>query len=284
MPDVPRAQSGGLDALTDESPAPAEPSAAPPGPETRLRARTVVRTALRILRERPRRVIGTAAVVFGTTAWISAVIEVEIVEASAPIEIDALASIFAAAVSGYGIVFYAGLLDLVLRSYLDGEADVPLDTALSRLPLTRLLLADLALIALSAIGIFLLVIPGIIVFTLLCLVGPIIVSEDLRVVPALKRSARLVKPHFWMTFFLVTIPFTIEDQLLHGIDLSIFDHRLIGAFCVSAAIGATVGATVGLLEVVLAHELREHEKDPAAPHHRRLRRRRGRQRAETATT
>jgi hypothetical protein len=232
---------------------------------TRLRWRTVVRTAGRILRERPRRVAGTAAVVFGASAWITAVVEVELVEAGAPIEVDVLASILAAAVSMFGIVFYAGLLDLVLRSYLEGEPDLKLNEALRRLPLFRLLGADLVLIAVSAVGTLLLVIPGIIAFTLLCLVGPVIVSEDHKVFQGLRRSAHLVRPHFWMTFFLVTIPFAIEDQLLHGVDLSLWGHRLIGAFCVSALIGATVGAAVGLLEVVLAHELREHEHDGGDP-------------------
>jgi hypothetical protein len=251
---VPRAQGRGLDALNEGAPA---------GQATRSRLRwtTVVRTAARVLRDRPRRVIGTAAVVFGASAWITAVVETEIVEAGAPIEIDVLAAILAAAVSMYGIVFYAGLLDLVLRSYLEGEPDLKIDEALRRLPLLRLLGADLVLIVASAVGTLLFIIPGIIAFTLLCLVGPLIVSEDHRVFPGLRRSYHLVRPHFWMTFFLVTIPFTIEDQLLHGIDLSVFGHRLIGAFCVSALIGATVGAAVGLLEVVLAHELREHEHD-----------------------
>jgi hypothetical protein len=205
--------------------------------------------------------VGTAAVVFGASAWISAFIEVEVVEAGAPIEVDVLAALLAAAVSTYGIVFYAGLLDLVLRSYLEGKPDLPLRAALQQLPLTRLLLADLALIAISVIAALLFVIPGIIAFTLLCLVGPLIVSEDRKVFSALRRSYHLVRPHFWMTLFLVTIPFLIEDQLLHGIDTSLYGHRLLGAFCISAILGATIGATVGLLEVVLAHELREHEHD-----------------------
>lgn len=222
-------------------------------------------TAWRILRERPRRVAGTAAVVFGLSAWVVAVVETQIVEAKAPFVVDVAASILAAAVSSYGIVFYAGLLDLVLRSYLEGEPDLPLREALVALPLTRLLLADLVLVAASAIGAFFFVVPGLIVFTLLCLVGPIIVSEDRRVFDGLRRSHRLVRPHFWMTLLLVTVPFLIEDQLLHGIDLTIGGHRLIGAFCISAVLGATVGAAVGLLEVVLAHELREHERDEAAP-------------------
>ncbi|HEY8215886.1 MAG TPA: hypothetical protein VIH82_02040 [Acidimicrobiia bacterium] len=228
---------------------------------TELSARNVARTAARVLRHKPRRVAGTAAVVFGTTSWISAVVEVKIVEAQAPIEVDALAQLFASVTTAFGIVFYAGLLDLVLRSYLDDEPDPPLRVALRRLPLTRLLVADLVLVFGSAIAALACVIPGLVVFTLFGLVGPIVVSEDLHVVAAFRRSAHLVRPHFVMAFFLVTIPFLVEDQLLHGIDLDVGGHRLLGAFVVSAIIGASVGAIVGLLEVVLAHELRE--RDPA---------------------
>jgi hypothetical protein len=258
VPDVSRAQGSGLDDLSSDAPH-AELEHSP-----RLHPNTVARTAWRILRERPRRVAGTAAVVFGITAWVNAVIEVTIIEPADSLAVDAVAGIFAAAVSTYGIVFYAGLLDLVLRSYLEGKPDLPLRQALSKLPLTRLLLADLVLIVASAGGALLLVIPGIIVFTLLCLVGPLIVSEDLDVFAGLRRSYHLVRPHFWMTLCLVTIPFLIEDQLLHGIDLWLYGHRLLGAFCISALIGATIGAAVGLLEVVLAHELREHEQDDQA--------------------
>jgi hypothetical protein len=219
----------------------------------------VARTATRILRERPRRVAGTAAVVFGTTAWVSALVEVKIVEARAPIEVDVLAQLLAGLTTAFGIVFYAGLLDLVLRAFLDGKPDLPLREALRRLPLRRLFVADLVLVVGSAVGALFFVIPGLVVFTLFGLVGPLVVSEDLSVRAGLRRSAHLVRPHFVMAFFLVTIPFLIEDQLLHGIDLDIGGHRLFGAFVVSAAIGATVGAAVGLLEVVLAHELREHD-------------------------
>jgi hypothetical protein len=220
----------------------------------------VARTAFRILRDRPRRVAGTAAVVFGTTAWLSAAVEVWIVEARAPLEVDALAQLLAGVTTAFGIVFYAGLLDLVLRSFLDGEPDLPLREVLGRLPLTRLLVADILLVVGSAVAALFLVIPGLVVFTLFGLVGPLIVSEDLGVRAGLRRSAHLIRPHFFLGFFLVTIPFLIEDQLLHGIDLDIGGHRLLGAFVVSAAIGATIGAAVGLLEVVLAHELRE--RDP----------------------
>jgi hypothetical protein len=155
------------------------------------------------------------------------------------------------------------LLDLVLRSFLDGEPDPPLRDVLRRLPLARLLIADLVLVVASALAALACILPGLAVFTLFGLVGPIIVSEDLGVRAAFRRSAHLVRPHFFLSFFLVTIPFLVEDQLLHGIDLDVGGHRLIGAFVVSAVIGATVGSAVGLLEVVIAHELRE--EDEAVP-------------------
>jgi hypothetical protein len=228
-----------------------------------LSARAIARTAGRILRDRPRRVVGTAAVVFGATTWISAVVEVKIVDARAPTEVDLLAQLLAGLTTAFGIVFYAGLLDLVLRAFLEGEPDVPLRVAVRQLPLTRLLVADLVLVLASALAALLFVIPGLVVFTMFGLVGPLVVSEDLGVRAALRRSAHLARPHFLMAFFLVTIPFLIEDRLLHGIDLDVYGDRLLGALVVSAIVGATVGSIVGLTEVVLAHELRERE--PAEP-------------------
>ena len=71
----------------------------------------------------------------------------KVVEAGAPIEIDALAAVLAAIVSAFGIVFYAGLLDLVASSIHEGTPDPPLAEVLRRLPLTRLLIADLLLVA-----------------------------------------------------------------------------------------------------------------------------------------
>jgi hypothetical protein len=242
VPDVQRAQGRGLEALT---------------------AGVVVTTALRIVRERPRRVIGIAAAVFGTTALISAIVEVKVVEAGAPIEIDALAAVLAAIVSAFGIVFYAGLLDLVASSIHEGTPDPPLADVLRRLPLTRLLIADLLLVLASGIAALAFVIPGLVVFTFFGLVGPLVVTEEHGIWAAFRRSAHLVRPHFWMALVLVTIPFLIEDQLLHGIDIDAFDHPFVGAFVVSALLGATVGAAVGLLEVALAHELRA--RDPLRP-------------------
>jgi hypothetical protein len=191
---------------------------------------------------------------------ITAVIEVYIVEPHAPLEVEVLARILAGLATAFGIVFYAGLLDLVLEKHLSGAPDLPLRVALRRLPLTRLLVADLVLVSVSALAALVLVVPGLVVFTLFGLVGPIVVAEDLALVAAFRRSARLVRPHFAMAFLLVTIPFLVEDQLLHGIDLELFESPLLGACLVSAVIGATIGAAVGLLEVVLAHELRT--RDP----------------------
>ena len=59
-----------------------------------------------------------------------------------------------------------------------------------------------------------LLVPGLIAAVLLGVVGPLIVIEDLRVWPALRRSAQLVRPHFLMTFLLVFVPLRVEESLL----------------------------------------------------------------------
>jgi len=244
VPDLPRAQGRRLDDLSTT------------GPTRRLTARQVLADAFDLLKERPGTVVGSAALVFGTTAWVTAVVEVEIVEADSPIVLSVLAQVFAGAVTALGIVFYAGLLDLLLEAHLDHRPDPPLRVVLQRLPLFRLLGANVLLLVAAAFAALALVIPGLVVFTLLSLVGPLIVSERLGIFDAFRRSASLVRRRFWLAFVLVTVPFIVEDQLLHGINLNLAGHRLLGAFVVSAVIGATAGVAVGLLEVTLAHDLR----------------------------
>ena len=136
--------------------------------------------------------------------------------------------------------------------------------ALRELPLGRLIAADVVLTIATLVGTVLLVVPGFIVFTLLCLVGPIIVSENCRVFDGLRRSAHLVRRHFWLVLVLVTIPVTFEEDVVHAVDYHQFDHPLVAAFLIAGVLGALVPAVIGLVEVVLAHELAHRSPDDRA--------------------
>ena len=205
-------------------------------------------------RAHPRTVVGLAVVVFGVSAALDTL-------ASRALDDLAGYSVLVALLTGplsvsmAGIVLYAGMLDRVVGHHLYGHQHPTVRGALRTLPWARLLAADVILVAATTIGTALLVVPGLIVFTLFCLVGPLVNIEGIGVAAAFRRSASLVRTAPWPTVFLVTVPTYVEITLLHGFQFAEADYPYLAAFGVSAVIGATLGAFVGLFEVTLAYEL-----------------------------
>lgn len=233
----------------------AEPSVLEAGHD-RLRPRNVIGASLRTYRERFWRVAGTAFVVFGAVAVIDAIATILIVDHVASPVGDAIASTAAGVLSMAGVVVYAGILDKVVGAHLHGHPDLSVRQVWAVLPLGRLAAADGLLALTTLAGAALFVIPGVIIFTLWSLVGPVITIEDRSVPSAFGRSLRLVRPHFWLTLFLVTLPLEVEQAALHAIHYTeVFDHPLLPAFLLNGLLGVVIGSVVGLVEVVLAYEL-----------------------------
>jgi hypothetical protein len=219
----------------------------------------VIRTAFRTYRERFGRVAGTAFLVFGAIASIDALAAILIVEHVSSTTGDAIASTAAAVFSMAGVVIYAGVLDKVVGAHLHGERELSISEIVHVLPLGRLVAADLLLAIATLAGLILFVVPGIAIFTLLSLVGPMITIEDRTVGSAFKRSSQLVRRRFWLTFVLVTLPLQVEQAVLHAINYTaLFDHPVLPAFLLNGLLGTIVGSVVGLIEVVLAYELVAH--------------------------
>jgi len=212
---------------------------------------------LRTYRERFWRVAGTAFVVFGVVAAIDAVATVLVIDrhVSRPAG-AAITSTASAVFSMVGVVVYAGILDKVVGAHLHGHADLSIPEIWRVIPLRRLLAADVVLATATLVGSALFVIPGVIIFTMWSLVGPVITIEDHTVGSSFRRSWRLVRPYFWLTFFLVTLPLEVEQTVLHAIHYAdIFEHPFVPAFLLNGLLGMVVGSVVGLVEVVLAYEL-----------------------------
>jgi hypothetical protein len=155
----------------------------------------------------------------------------------------------------FGAVVFAGFLDeAVGRQYLFGEPERFVEV-IRRLPWMRLLVADVLLGLGTAIGFTLLVVPGIAVYALFGLVGPVMVQERLGLAPAFRRTYRLSRPALRLVVALVVIPVAFEHAL----------HEVLAATVESAGLGVRVlaewlaavvlGATIGLIEVALAAEL-----------------------------
>jgi hypothetical protein len=230
---------------------------------------TVVRGAHSTYRAHPRPVIGLAVLVFGISAMLDTLASRSVGNLAGNRLSDTGLTLAVSLLTGplsfstAGLVLYAGMLDRVVGHHLHGHEHVTLRGALRTLPWTRLLAADALLIAGTTIGAALFVVPGIIVFTLFCLVGPLVNIEDIGVIAAFRRSASLVRRALWPTILLATIPTYVEITLVHGFQFATAEQPYLTAFIVSAAIGATVGATVGLFEVALSYELLHAERAQA---------------------
>ena len=223
---------------------------------TSLRPRSIVAEALRTYRWRFWRVAGTAFIVFGALAVIDAFATLLIVEhVTSPVGAW-ITSTAAAVLAMSGVVVYAGILDKVVGAYLHGDPDLTVREIWRVLPLGRLAAADVILAIATMVGTALFVIPGVAIFTLWSLVGPIITIEDRSVASAFPRSWQLVRHHFWLTLLLVTLPLELEETVLHAIHYTDqFDHPLLAAFLINGLLGMLVSSVVGLVAVVLTYEL-----------------------------
>ena len=228
--------------------------AADQGRPGQLRVGDVVRAALRTYRERFWRVAGTAFVVFGIIAAIDAFATVLVIDRHVARPVGAaITSTVSAVFSAVGVVVYAGILDKVVGAHLHGHRDLSVREIWTVLPLRRLVAADVVLAVATLVGLALFVVPGVVIFTMWSLVGPVITIEDRSVGSALRRSGQLVRPYFWVTLGLVTVPLQVEQVVLHAVHYAeIFDHPFVPAFLLNGLLGMVVGSVVGLVEVVLA--------------------------------
>ena len=169
------------------------------------------------------------------------------------------------AFSAAGTVFYPGLLDRIVGVERGHNERQSMGIILRTLPYGRLILAEIMLFAVTGIGLALFFVPGIIAFTFFGLVGPCITIEDRSAVDAFRRSARLVRPHFWLVLLLVTVPIGIEhlaeDLVHHAVEHEAFIVR----FGSHALIGIIIGSIVGLIEVHLAFRLSGRYREDVGP-------------------
>jgi hypothetical protein len=154
-----------------------------------------------------------------------------------------------------GGVFYSGLIDRVVAADQRGQPEHTIGQVLRTLPYTRLIVADLLLVLATAIGLALFVVPGVLAFTLFCLVGPLIVSEELGVRAAFRRSATLVRRHFGLTLVLVAIPLLVEHELITAVEHMDLEREVLVVLGLHVLLALGLVASVALVEVTLTYEL-----------------------------
>jgi hypothetical protein len=227
-----------------------------------LGVRPVLVAALGTYRRRFGMIAGAALVVFGISASVDVLTDALADQAGDKPGLVAVV-LMVAGLAIFGTEFFAGLMDRVVGEEERGHPRQPLSQILRTLPYGRLIAVDLLLVLGTVVFSFALLVPGIAFFTFYSLVGPAVVMEDRKVFSAFRRSARLVRGHFWLTFLLVTLPIMFEENVVHGIVEAFDSLGLLAVFVVNALAGAAVGSIVAVVEVTLAHRLAIRKPDPA---------------------
>lgn len=145
------------------------------------------------------RIVGVSALILVPTAVLATladkVLEGAVGNGSVAFSILAVAAV---AIAGLGYYFLKGVLAHIVVSHREGEAAPGLARLALRLPYATMIACDLILSAGVAIGIELLVVPGLLFGTYFGL-APIVVEVERRgPIDALRRSRELVRGNFWI--------------------------------------------------------------------------------------
>ena len=228
-----------------------EPEASPRPPRPPLQARRILADAARVLRGNPARILAVAVVLTVASVLAEAAAE-HSAHSNSPWQAG-LAAIVAEGIGLFGTVLLSGFL-----CRLAGEAGrgrVTLAHVIRTLPWGRLVLADLVVVVLVVVGLALLVIPGLVLASLLAIVGPLIEIEDRGVRAALRRSPRLVRPYFWWVGLLATVPVLLVSGVESAGPEPSDAPQLVEALAIRGVAGGVLEAAVGLVLVQLCYRL-----------------------------
>ncbi len=227
-----------------------------------IRVRDVLSAAAYAGRRHWPRVLGVAIVVFGVTALLETVVA-EWAHKYAigwVVAVDVLA--FGADLLGE--VFFVGLLDRLVGEAGHGHPAQSLPTILRTLPYGPLVLADVLFTVLVVTGLLVLIAPGVVLFTLLCLAGPIVNIEKTSAVRALRRSAQLVRRRFWLTFILVPVPYFVGETVATTVQDAAHGLPLAADYGVHTVVATVIAILTGLVQVELAHRFVDADNESRA--------------------
>jgi hypothetical protein len=228
------------------------PEAAGRLPRHRLHPLELGSMAWRTFRMEPARVVVPALVIFALDA-LQGTLYTEL--AVDHLGWESIAGTFAFGASTLGLTFYSGMLERLVGSVERNEPAQPVGHVLRTLPWGRLLVAELIIAVIDTVTGALFLGPGLVVDTLLVLVGALINLLDASVPDAFRRSVKVVFPHFFLVFCLVTLPLAIEHEVLVLVTDLIAHERVFAIFLSNFVVGDLFGMALGLMEVTLAERL-----------------------------
>jgi hypothetical protein len=238
---------------TEGSPEGASPEPPPKRPRPPLPVREVIAAAARAAR-RHLGVIVAVAVVVSTVSALAEILIDEFID-RADVSASIAGDLSASAVSILGTVLLSGFLCRMVGEAEHGQESASVMQIVRHLPWWKLVRADLLVTLIVVIGFVALIIPGLIAFTLLSVIGPVIEIEGRKVYAGLRRSVRLTRPRFWTVALLATLPVilasTMESFIPHPHDVP----EILEVLAVRGIGEGLVEAVIGLILVELCYRL-----------------------------
>ncbi len=185
--------------------------------DTPLRFRPIAAAVVRTARQHAWPILAVSIVVSAVT--VAAELAADHLLDRVNLTAALLGSLSTSTVSLLGAVFLSGFLCRLVSDTEHGETEhdahgTPIRDVLRSLPWGSLILADLLATVIILVGLVALVIPGLVALTLLAVVGPVIEIERLAAVAGLRRSAHLVRPHFWRVAAFATLPLIVTNGIV----------------------------------------------------------------------
>jgi hypothetical protein len=204
------------------------------------------------------RILSVAVVVSVITSFAEVIVDDFVDENNLPLAL--LAHFSALGLSLLGAVLLWGFICRLVGSSTDpdpgrAQEDASLGRVLRTLPWGRLVVADLLVSVIVLVGLLALVIPGLAALTFLAVVGPVIETERLKVRSALRRSAHLVRGHFWVVALLVTLPVALESELASVAPHLANWQAVLEVFAIRGIAEGIAEAAIGLVVVNLCFRL-----------------------------
>jgi hypothetical protein len=228
-----------------------------------LSIREVVAAAARAGRQHTWRVLAAAVAVSVATALMEIAVDDLVDRTNLPLAL--LTGFSSSSVSILGEVFLSGFLCRLVSETEHRAKDTSVRHVARTLPWGRLIRADLLVVMLVVVGTIALIIPGLVVFNLLAVVGPVVEIENRPVLSALRRSSHLVRQHFWTVALLVTLPVILAGGLESAVPHPDSAGTILAALAIRGLGEAAVQAVIGLVLVELCYRLIALDRKPAAP-------------------
>jgi hypothetical protein len=169
--------------------------------------------------------------------------------------------------SSLGEVFYAGVVMSAVSESMEGHARTPLRTLLRSLPYGGLIVVDLLFSLGLAIGLVLLIVPGLIFFARYVLAAPLLELERTGVRASFGRSRSLARGHALALLLLLGGVWLATDALTSFLGdggVSLLGETLLADWVIATVVGVVVTPLWGVAVCVVTWRLLQLERREAA--------------------